>query len=372
MITRRTLLLIAVGLTLAPAAVMLPAQRGATAPAGSLPVRLTGQEFSRLATELSEADGVFRSDNLVSNELYMQRVVPDLTRTVKPGRVYMGVGPEQNFTYIAATRPAIAFIIDVRRGNLQLHLMYKALFELSTDRADFVSRLFSLRRPPGLGRKSTAQEIFAAYADPKLRSADLYKRSAADMRRFFDKNNLGLAEEELKAIDALRDAFYTRGLDIHYEITPGSAGSFPTYAELMVATDDAGIARSFLATEENFAVIKDLHSRNLIVPVVGNFAGPKAIRAVGKYVRAHGATVGAFYVSNVEQYLSRDGGQDGFCASASTLPLDTASTFIRSERGGFGPRSGGMPPRGGFGGGFGGNFTSQLRNMLIELKNCTR
>ena len=84
----------------------------------------------------------------------------------------------------------------------------------------------------------------------------------------------------------------------------------------------AGMARSFLATEENFAVIKDLHSRNLIVPVVGNFAGPKAIRAVGKYVRARGATVGAFYVSNVEQYLSREGGQDEFCASASTLPLD--------------------------------------------------
>jgi len=370
--TRRTLLLIAFGLTLAPAAVMLPAQRVATAPASSLPLRLTGQEFFKLATELSEEDGVFRSDNLVSNELYMQRVVPDLTRTVKPGRVYMGVGPEQNFTYIAATRPAMAFIIDVRRGNMQLHLMYKALFELSTDRADFVSRLFSLRRPAGLGRKSTAQEIFTAYADPKLRSADLYKKGAADMRRFFNKNNLGLAEDDLKAIETLRDAFYTRGLDIHYEITPGSAGSFPTYAELMVATDDAGMARSFLATEENFAVIKDLHSRNLIVPVVGNFAGPKAIRAVGKYVRAHGATVGAFYVSNVEQYLTREGGQDAFCASASTLPLDAASTFIRSERGGFGPRNGATPSRGGFGGGFGGNFSSQLRNMLIELKNCTR
>ena len=104
----------------------------------------------------------------MSNELYMQRVVPDLTRTVKPGRVYMGVGPEQNFTYIAATRPAMAFIIDVRRGNMQLHLMYKALFELSADRADFVSRLFSLKRPAGLGRKSTAQEIFTAYADPEV------------------------------------------------------------------------------------------------------------------------------------------------------------------------------------------------------------
>ena len=99
---------------------------------------------------MSEPDGFFRSDNLVSNELFMQRVIPDLTRTVRPGRVYLGVGPEQNFTYIAAIKPAMAFIVDVRRGNLQLHLMYKALFELSADRAEFVSRLFSLKRPAGL------------------------------------------------------------------------------------------------------------------------------------------------------------------------------------------------------------------------------
>ena len=72
------------------------------------------------------------------------------TKTARPARVYLGVGPEQNFTYIAALKPAMVFIVDVRRGNLQLHLMYKALFELSADRADFVARLFSKERPAGL------------------------------------------------------------------------------------------------------------------------------------------------------------------------------------------------------------------------------
>ena len=98
--------------------------------------------------------------------------------------------------------------------------------------------------------------------------------------------------------------------------------------------------RSYLATEENFAVIKELHGRNLIVPVVGNFGGPKAIRAVGKYLRARNAVVSAFYVSNVEQYLMREGVIEEFCASAASLPLDESSTFIRSERGG-------LPSRGG-------------------------
>ncbi len=125
-------------LLLVAALALAPALLGAAAVAGGAdiqragsPPRLSGQEFLALMTELSEADGFFRSDNLVSNELFMQRVIPDLTRIVKPGRVYLGVGPEQNFTYMAAVKPAMAFIIDVRRGNLQLHLMYKALFELS-------------------------------------------------------------------------------------------------------------------------------------------------------------------------------------------------------------------------------------------------
>jgi hypothetical protein len=367
--TRRRLLLIAV-LALAPAfRVLPPAPSSAQTSASRLPPRLSGPELFKLMTELSEADGYFRSDNLVSNELHMQRVIPDLTRIVRPGRVYLGVGPEQNFTYMAAIKPAMAFIIDVRRGNLQLHLMYKALFELSVDRADFVSRLFSMKRPGTLGRTATVQEIFAAYADPRLRSPELYKQNVSAMRRLFTrKTGLGLSEEDLKGVDEVYQSFYTRGLDIHYEITPGSAGSFPAYADLMVATDAASVPRGYLATEENFAVIKDLQSRNLVVPVVGDFAGPKSIRAVGRYLKARNAVVSAFYVSNVEQYLEREGGRDEFCASAASLPLDESSTFIRSERGGFAPRVGRSTTRGGFSG----NFSSQLHNMLGDVRGCTR
>ena len=61
-------------------------------------------------------------------------IVPALVRSAVPGRSYVGVGSEQNFTYIVAIRPVIAFVIDIRRGNLDLHLIYKVLFELSADR----------------------------------------------------------------------------------------------------------------------------------------------------------------------------------------------------------------------------------------------
>ena len=100
--------------------------------AESLPAQLTDQEFWKLSSDSSEPDGTFRSDNLLSNESYFQYVIPALNEIVKQGRVYMGVGPEQNFTYIAALKPKMVFIVDIRRENLELQLMYKALFEMSS------------------------------------------------------------------------------------------------------------------------------------------------------------------------------------------------------------------------------------------------
>ena len=367
--TRRTLLAITL-LILAPVVRAQPVTPAAQTSANRLPVRLSGAEFFKLIAELSEPDGHFRSDNLVSNELYAQRVIPELTRLARPGRAYLGVGPEQNFTYIAAVKPAMAFIIDVRRGNLHLQLMYKALFELSADRAEFVSRLFSMKRPGALDRQSTVQQIIDAYRDQNLRSQELFKQNMAAIRRLLvSKGARAVTEADVNGIEDVYQAFYAQGLEIHYEIAPGSPGSFPTYDRIVAATDDASVPRGFLATEENFALIKDLQSRNLIVPVVGDFAGPKAIRAVGRYLRDRNAIVSAFYVSNVEQYLRRDGRLEAFCGSASTLPIDDRSTFIRSERGGFASRSGGVPMRGGRGG-FG--FSSQLFNMLDEKNNCPR
>jgi hypothetical protein len=366
--TRRAFLLLAV-LALVPAVRAVPPAPAAAEAASSLPKRLSPQEYWTLSTQFSEPDGFFRSQNLVSNEMFMQRVIPDLSRMVRPGRAYLGVGPEQNFTYIAATKPAMVFIVDIRRGNLHLHLMYKALFELSADRAEFVSRLFSLKRPPGLTAKSTVNEIFTAYNDPQLRNADFYKQNVAAIRDLFQrKHKLNLTADDLSGVEQVYQLFFDRGLAIHYEVTPGSAGSFPTYAEIMTATDDAQVPRSYLASEEHFALIKDLQTRNMIVPVVGNFAGAKAIRAIGGYLKRHQALVSAFYVSNVEQYLAREGGLDRFCNNVATLPLDDSSTFIRSERGGFVGGIGRSFPRGT--GGFGGNFASRLHSIRSEIKDC--
>ncbi len=153
---------------------------------GALPQQLANKDFWELSTSLSEPNGYFRSDNLVSNEIWMQHVIPDLLNNSRPGRVYLGVGPEQNFTYIAATRPSMVFIVDVRRGNLHLHMMYKALFEMSADRADFVSRLFAKKRPAALTTKSSALEIFNAYSEVPT-SETLYKENLRALQDHLSK-----------------------------------------------------------------------------------------------------------------------------------------------------------------------------------------
>jgi hypothetical protein len=318
----------------------------------TLPDRLTDQEFWSLSQSSSEAGGYFRGENitnLTSNELWFEYVVPDLVARTKPGNVYLGVGPEQNYTYMVATRPRFAVIFDIRRGNLDLQLLYKAIFELAKDRADFLSMLFSKPRPAGLTARSSVVDLFTAFASSAT-SETLYQQNLKSIVAHLTKTHiLPLPADDLEGLEAIYQAFYWNGYAVR---------ASPTYAELMTATDQAGVYRSYLASEDGFVFLKELESHNLVVPVVGDFGGPKAIRAIATYLKAHGGTVSAFYLSNVEQYLYQDGKWEAFCRSVATLPLDSSSTFIRSSNGG-----------GGFG--RGGGFVSSLGVISAETKTCS-
>jgi len=319
--------------------------------------RLTDREFWSMTTSLSEPAGTFRSDNLVSNEIKFQWVVPELVQRVRPGGVYIGVGPEQNFTYIAALKPRLAFIVDVRRGNADLHLMYKALFELSSDRADFVSRLLSRPRPAGLTAASSVGEIFSAFAG--LAPSDgLETATLAAMRhQLTTVHRFPLTGDDLTRIEAIHQVFLLAGTKIQYSPYGSFGGTTqPSYAELMDATDEAGTPRSFLATEATFATMRDLERRNLLVPLVGDFAGPKTLREVGAYLRRRGASVSAFYISNVEEYLQGPGTR-AFCDNVAAMPLTAGSVFIRAVRG-----DTLVPANEG--------FVNQLTPMLEDVRHC--
>src|SRR5262245_13690305 len=188
-----------------------------------IPARLSDEQFWKLSSTFSEQDGTFRSDNLLSNELNFQYVIPELLQKAKQGRVYMGVGPEQNFTYIAALKPAMVFIVDIRHGNLDVHLMYKALFELSADRAEFVSRLFSRNRPDGLNAQSSVREIFDAYleTEPSKELFDANLKAIVDHLK--TKHGFPLSAGDLEGIEWALSNYYNYGPGINYNSSASEA-----------------------------------------------------------------------------------------------------------------------------------------------------
>jgi hypothetical protein len=328
---QRSLLFGALVLTLGLAA---PTARPAGFIRAELPARLTDQEFWKLSTEMSEPDGNFRSENMVSNEMVFARLLPEVIARTPPNGVYLGVGPEQNFTYIAATRPRMAFITDIRRGNLHVLLMYKALFELSADRAEFISRLFTKTRPATVSRTSTPRQIMDAYSDaPTNNEAAFQVNLNAVLQQLTKTHAIPLNAGDRQGVTLAYRTFYFYGPGINYSASTSlsrlGGGNSATYWDLMTQTDESGQPLGYLKSEESFQYLKDFNSRNLLVPLVGNFSGPKAIRAIGNYVRAQGATVSTFYVSTVEHYLRDDGSLPTFCANVASLPTTDKSVFIR-------------------------------------------
>jgi hypothetical protein len=296
--------------------------------ADKLPARLDDTTFWNMVSMFSEPDGHFQYENLLSNETSYQMVMPLLIRVTPPGGVYIGVGPEQNFTYIAAMRPNLAFIVDIRRQNMLEHLMYKALFEVSENRSDFVSQLFSRKAASAVEEAATAKELFTIYESRECDRAQL----AQTLQRVFDRlgrsHGFPLTVSDKETIEHILGTFCLAGPQIDYGFVNAPSNlTAPRYIDLMTATDARGQNWSYLTSEENFNRVREMHLKNLIVPLTGDFAGPKTLRAIGAYLKHYKATVTAFYVSNVEQYLDKK--STAFRDNVATLPSTPGSTLIR-------------------------------------------
>jgi hypothetical protein len=296
----------------------------------TLPAEISDKDFWRMIVDLSEPGGTYPYQNYVSNEFQYQDVVPALKATTRPGGVYIGVGPEQNFTYAAVLQSRLAFVIDIRRQNMLLLLMYKAHFDMSPNRADFVSNLFSRVRPAGIDAKATAAELFAAYQNVKP-DADLLAKNQQAIKAYMTKHGFELSSDDLKNLENLCAVFSRGGPAINYGFEsplPAILVNPPTYRQMMLTTDITGRNSAYLASEESYQYVREMQRKNLIVPLVGDFAGPAVIRNVGRYLSERKATVGVFYISNVETYLDAAGAQR-FYANLAELPVDSSSTFIR-------------------------------------------
>ena len=294
---------------------------------------LSDREFERLSLQLSEEPGYFDTDNLISNETSYQQVLPKLREITRAGQVYLGVGPDQNFTYIAQVRPATAIIIDLRRDNLLQHLFFKQVIEDSEDRWQYLTLLFGRESPQGF-RPDPSADVTALIQ---------HFRNLVSDQDFFDQNFLKAwssirkrfprltREEDHDTFHAIAAAFFRENLQLRFRshgrrVRP----RYPAYEQLMTQVDGSGEMRNYLNSENDFQFLREMQLENRIVPVIGDLAGQKAMRNIGEYLRNQGSVVAAFYVSNVEFYLFGDGRFPLFLENVINLPVDEHSVLIRS------------------------------------------
>jgi hypothetical protein len=307
--------------------------------AGAVPWTMAGraqtaaaQPLAGLIERLSEEGGDFDTDNLISNERTFLEVIPALKATGTTGGAYIGVGPDQNFSYIAQLRPSIAFIIDIRRDNLLLHLLFKSLFTLSRNRVEYLSLLTGRTAPDRLDtwRGATLDRVLAYIDAAKPESTEALERLDRRVHDSIASFGVPLSPGDFRTIQRFHHTFIVDGLGLKFESRGRRPQSvYPTYRDLLTATDRAGRAWSYLATESDFQFVKSLETQDLVVPVVGDIGGTRALAAIGDYLQARGTRVSAFYISNIETYLAGNTFSQ-FVRNVGRLPHDGRSVIIRS------------------------------------------
>jgi hypothetical protein len=144
------------------------------------------------------------------------------------------------------------------------------------------------------------------------------------------KHNFALSPYDSSLLHYTYASFYQSGPNINSSGGAATSDASPTtFGNLTSARDFSGVERSFLASEDAYQAVRQLHLKNLVIPIVGDFAGTKALRTIGRYLTEHGTQLSAFYVSNVETYLNRAGTSGAFYQNVGTLPAHAKSALIR-------------------------------------------
>jgi hypothetical protein len=319
-----------IGVRPAPVQSLEKSEKGGNSESG-----LAKEGFAQIVEKFSEPNGYFDSDNLISNEASYLHVMGKIREMKVSGGAYIGVGPDQNFSYIAQIRPSIVFITDIRRDNLLQHLFFKSLFTLSGNRLEYLCLLFGRPLPPDLKSwdSRSIQEIIG-YLDKTPSNRGLFEKTKAEVQSKAQSFGVKLVPAELDTISRIHTAFFDAGPDLKFT----SKGRpprwyYPSYRDLLFEKDLTGKHCNYLASEGDFRFLRSLEERNLIIPLVANLAGDHAIKSIARYLDERGERVSALYTSNVEFYLMRGFSDDEFkrfAENVSLLPRHERSVIIRS------------------------------------------
>lgn len=274
--------------------------------------------FDTIVRALSEPATGPGADNLMTNEDSFTRICGEIDRRVRPDEVYLGVGPDQNFTYIAHARPSLAFIVDYRRRNVLLHLFHQALFALSKDRTAYLTRLTARRPARSLNAKSTGKEIVAAF-DKVPMDRGLLDATRTEIARFLKPLNL-VEEAEWAELATIGAKLAGSGMNARFLALP----MYPALGRLIET------GAHMLADESLYQSVRERQLAERIIPIVGDLAGQKAMHALASWLRAKRLRVGMIYLSDVEFFLLRNGTFDRLIANLDRIPWTGGAMLARS------------------------------------------
>jgi hypothetical protein len=322
---------------------------------------MSDSAFAALVAHLSEPGGYFDTDNLISNETSYLHPIDRLKEQGMIGGAYVGVGPDQNFSYIAAIRPEIAFIIDIRRDNLLQQLLSKSLFQLAEGRIEYLCLLFARPLPENVEEwRLRGIEELTAYIDETPTDPDLVEITLARVVSTAAGFGVALTDDDVATIRRFHSEFIGEGLDLRFR----SHGrmprpQYPTYRRLLLERDRNGRRAGYLANEADFQYLRSMQTANLIVPVVGDLAGDHALAAIGAEIQRRGLQLTALYTSNVEYYLVQDRTFHKYAMTVRSLPYDSSSVIIRSY---FGRNFGDLHPQA-----VPGHYSVQLLQRIVDF-----
>ncbi len=289
-------------------------------------------EFARLVSRLSEPEGYFDTNNIISNEAGYLKIIPLLKRMGIHDGVYLGVGPDQNYSYIAELHPRLALIVDIRRRNMLQHLYFKALFQLCSSREDFLQRLFGRRvaaassQTIGLDFSLLLDRLEKAPLDAGL--SDQTDKAVLQIIRAW---SLDLQPDDLRTIEAVARDFRDGGPELQFtSFDRRPRPWYPTYRTLLLETDSAGSHANYLASDEKFRAVQEIHRENRIIPVVADLAGNRAMAQIARELHVRHLKVSCFYVSNVEFYLFEHVRWRRYVLNMQALPWAADGVIIRS------------------------------------------
>ena len=304
--------------------------------AGNL--EISRADFGAIIQALSEPEGYFDTDNFISNETSYLHVIGKLREHIEPGGVYFGVGPDQNFSYIVHAQPSLAIIADIRRQNMLQHLLFKVLIEEAEDRYDFLCLLFSKECPQRDIDLALEEMLRAVRMAP---AGDFEAHLGTVERVLLEEYKLELSALDLQKIRHVYETFSRENLGLRFSSFGRSPRGYPTFERLILETDLEGRHQNYLANDELFERLKSIQLENRLIPIVGDFAGGKALKAAAAFLAERDLAVSVFYASNVEFYLFNRPEWNDYLDNVRSFPITDDAAFIRA----YFPTFGGYHPQ---------------------------